>query len=295
MHKVPHINFIRTLVAAKRTPSQILDYLEKYSLDIPPNKVIADTVKEFKKMQPDYYKDAKAKADIEWLESLGLDRMFGLLFDEQINNDITALKGAVDLMNDRLMYRLMTSLALAGVNPEDIELIINGKYDVEYSSENVDQFLFYFFDVAEWTYQEKRDYATTVTDQNLRMFFQLALQGDKPYLMWKLGIAPDKSFNTMLQDMFSDSYYNFKEYLQRNPDTANKFGTLALRISERLDKIEKEVGQKQDMFNDINFIMDNSEDIETTAKKKEIPTVDKGPLSPPEDKPKPFKKLTDLN
>ena len=129
MHKVPHINFIRTLVAAKRTPSQKLDYLEKYALDIPPNKVIADTVKEFKKMQPDYYKDAKAKADIEWLGSLGLDRMFGLLFDEQINNDITALKGAVDLMNDRLMYRLMTSLALAGVNPAQIyvDLFCNEK------------------------------------------------------------------------------------------------------------------------------------------------------------------------
>ena len=65
MHKIPHINFIRTLVAAKRTPSQILDYLEKYSLDIPPNKVITDTVKEFKKMQPEYYKDKSAKVDIE--------------------------------------------------------------------------------------------------------------------------------------------------------------------------------------------------------------------------------------
>ena len=65
MHNIPHINFIKTLVAAKRTPSQILDYLEKYSLDIPPNKVITDTVKEFKKMQPEYYKDKSAKVDIE--------------------------------------------------------------------------------------------------------------------------------------------------------------------------------------------------------------------------------------
>ena len=112
--------------------------------------------------------------------------------------------------------------------------------------------------------------------------------------MWKLGIAPDKSFNSMLQDMFSDSYYNFKEYLQRNPDTANKFGTLAIRISERLDKIEKEIGGKQDMFNDISFIMENSDDVETTAKKKDIPTIDQGPLSP-DDKPTPFKKITELN
>ena len=294
MHNTPHINFIRTLVAAKRTPSQILDYLEKYSLDIPPNKVIKDTVAEFRKMQPDYYKDKDAKVDIEWLESLGLDRLFGYIFKQQINNEIGSLEGALNLMNDRLMYRLMTSLALAGVQPEDIELIINGKYDVEYSSENVDQFLFYFFDVAGWTYQQKKDYSTTVTDQNLRMFYQLSLQGDKPYLMWKLGIAPDKSFNSMLQDMFSDSYYNFKEYLQRNPDTANKFGTLAIRISERLDKIEKEIGGKQDMFNDISFIMDNSDDVETTAKKNENPIVDKGPLSS-DDKPRPFKKITDLN
>ena len=85
--------------------------------------------------------------------------------------------------------------------------------------------------------KEKKDYIGLVSDHDLRAFYELALQGDKSYLMWKLGVAPEKSFDNMLREMFSDSYYNFKEYLARNPDMANKFGALAIRISERLDKI----------------------------------------------------------
>ena len=45
--------------------------------------------------------------------------------------DVEGVSGSFKLLNDRLMYRLMTSLALANVNSEDIELIINGKYDID--------------------------------------------------------------------------------------------------------------------------------------------------------------------
>lgn len=147
--------------------------------------------------------------------------MYGYMFNHQVG-DVEGVSGSFKLLNDRLMYRLMTSLALANVNSEDIELIINGKYDIEYTSEEVDNFLFYFFNVEEWTYKEKVDYVNSVSDKNLAHFYKVALQGDKAYLMWKLGVAPDKSFDNMLRDMFVDSYYNFKEYSSRNPDSAQK-------------------------------------------------------------------------
>ena len=96
--------------------------------------------------------------------------MYGYMFNHQVG-DVEGVSGSFKLLNDRLMYRLMTSLALANVNSEDIELIINGKYDIEYTSEEVDNFLFYFFNVEEWTYKEKVDYVNSVSDKNLAHFY----------------------------------------------------------------------------------------------------------------------------
>ena len=70
----------------------------------------------------------------------------------------------------------------------------------------------------------------------------------------------------MLREMFSDSYYNFKEYLARNPDMANKFGALAIRISERLDKIEKRhEAEKQRLYKQIEMLIEKAGDTTTTT------------------------------
>jgi hypothetical protein len=75
--------------------------------------------------------------------------MYGYKFDVAVNSSLEGVKGGITLLNDRLMYRLLSSLALGNVQAEDIELILNGKYDVEYSSSDVDMFLRYFFTVDE--------------------------------------------------------------------------------------------------------------------------------------------------
>ena len=81
----------------------------------------------------------------------------------------------------------------------------------------------------------------------------MALKGDKDYLLWKLGAAPDKSFNGMLRDMMVDSYYNFKERSKVDPDTAQRWGSLAVKLTDRLDKLEKDTEGKQDLFEAIQF------------------------------------------
>ena len=100
----------------------------------------------------------------------------------------------------------------------------------------------------------------------------------------------------MLREMFSDSYYNFKEYLARNPDMANKFGALAIRISERLDKIEKESNDKSDMFNDISFAL-KGVSLDDKRPSNEIKSdVEDGPLSLKKKKIETeVKKLSELN
>tara|TARA_Y100001938_G_scaffold44937_1_gene62444 strand:- start:599 stop:1033 length:435 start_codon:yes stop_codon:yes gene_type:complete len=132
---------------------------------------------------PKWFSGKEKEINTDWLEELGIDHMYGYKFDTHVNSSLEGVKGGMVLLNDRLMYRLLSSLALGNVGAEDIELILNGKYDVEYSSTDVDMFLRYFFNVDDWTYQEKKDYIGLVSDHDLRAFYELALQGDKSYLM----------------------------------------------------------------------------------------------------------------
>jgi hypothetical protein len=86
------------------------------------------------------------------------------------------------------------------------------------------------------------------------MFYNIALNEEKDYLMWKLGVAPNKSFDAMLRDITVDSYYNFKEQATRNPDQAQKWGTLMLKVQERLEKVEKDLNADTDSASDLENI-----------------------------------------
>ena len=293
--KVPYQKYIEVLLIGRMFPTKIANELENIlGVTLPPKDSMNIIAKELKDSNTEYFKDKEVSPDLSWLDDRGVIKMYGYKFNVHVG-DISGIDGAFKLLNDRQMYRLMTSLALANVTPEDIELIINGKYDIEYSSEDVDAFLFYFFNVYDWTYKEKVDFVNKVEDKNLQHFYKVALQGDKAYLMWKLGVAPNKSFDNMLRDMFVDSYYNFKEYSSRNPDSAQKWGTLAIRVSERLDKIEKEDKDKQDLYDDVKFILKS----EVTQEAEEDSSIG-GPFEPVKKYKKneaqsKIKKLEDLN
>jgi hypothetical protein len=148
--------------------------------------------------------------------------MYGYLKKVVTSEGIDGVKGAFEIINDPMMYRLITSLALAKITDEDIELIVNGKYNFQYSSDDIEEFLHYFFNVKEWTLPRKQEYVDQVKDSGLKRFYKLALKGDKDYLVWKLGAAPEKSFDHMLRDMMTDSYYNFKERAKADPELAQK-------------------------------------------------------------------------
>ena len=174
--------------------------------------------------------------------------MFGYEFNTEVPTGTAGIQGAFEVINDPLMHRLITSMALAGITKEDIELIVNGKYNIHYSSEDIEEFLKYFFNVDKWTLSDKKEYVSQVEDQTLARFYTLALKGDKDYLLWKLGAAPDKSFNLMLRDMMVDSYYNFKERSKVDPDTAQRWGGLAVKLTDRLERLEKDTDNKQDLI-----------------------------------------------
>lgn len=202
--------------------------------------------------------------------------MVAYLLKYDIPQGTLGIKGAFNLLNDPLMYRLITSLALAKMTDEDIELIVNGKYNVQYSAEDINEFLRYFFDVKKWSLNERAEYIELVDNTDLKKFYKLALRGDKDYLIWKLGVAPDKSFDLMLRDMMVDSYYNFKERSKTDPDIAQRWGALAVKLTDKLDKLEKDTGEKKNVFDEIEFRL--SKPVEVDAEADETVEVTLGPI-----------------
>jgi hypothetical protein len=258
MFKFPHTRYVTTLVAGKQSPEAILEDLKKVDLNFPLPGV-QEIYEDLKSQQPDYFKSSKASIELAWLEEWDIKEMYGFRFDVYTSDTNTRdIEGAFKILNDPLMKRLVTSLAIANITTEDIELVVNGKYNIEYSHEHIRLFLKYFFDVQQYSFAEKKTLVEKVVDPDTKRFFTIALKGDKDYLLWKLGAAPDKSFDAMLRDMMSDSYYNFKERSRVDPDLAQRWGGLAVKLSDRIDRIAGEKTSSEDFFEELEFKLEET-------------------------------------
>ena len=109
--------------------------------------------------------------------------------------------------------------------------------------------------------------------------------------MWKLGAAPNKTFDSMLRDIMTDSYYNFKENSKINSDIAQKWGMLALKTIEKLERLDKDTKDKRSVFEDITFQLSKNLNTKTG---KDLPASE-GPISKDTPKKEKFKHITELN
>ncbi len=73
--------------------------------------------------------------------------MFSYITKLEVPCGTLGIKGAFDILEDPAMHQLITALAIARITDEDIELLVNGKFNVQYSPEDIKEFLHYFFDV----------------------------------------------------------------------------------------------------------------------------------------------------
>lgn len=269
--KVPHIKYIEALICSKFQRDTIIEKLEEQEFFIPFNGI--DQVHEvLAKLNPDYI--INNQPDPDWLIELGVDKMVTYLRKLEMPNGADGIEGAFRILEDPLMYRLITSLALAKITDEDIELIVNGKFNINYSSGDIQEFLHYFFNVKSWTLTDKLEYIELVQNPDLKRFYKMALKEDKDHLVWKLGAAPNKTFDTILKEIMTDSFYNFKEMSKTNPEMAQKWGTLALRTVEKLEKLEQTTNEKRDLFNEISFKLNQSSKEDNKNNFKHISELD---------------------
>lgn len=256
--EIPFIKFIEALVACKYPIDVIYDRVNQLGVtlaDMFPREAIAQVYAKLSSIAPEYFKNVAGVPDPEWLRELGIIKLVAYELKLQISETTVGVQGAFEIIKDQNMYETMSALALAKVTDEDIELIVNGKYNIHYSHEDIKEFLRYFFNVEGWSLSQKKEYVNIVKDKRLVGLYNLALEGDKDYLIWKLGIAPDKSFDQMIKDMSTDAYYNFKEKMKREPEEAQKWGALMLRLSDKLDRLEKDTEEKKDLFSQVTFVL----------------------------------------
>ena len=270
MIPVPYQKYVEALIVGRTDEPHTLDNLRKLQLTIPQvnYKQVYNYVY---KILPDYLDDDEEQADIKALEDLQIADMVCHLFPIHINRAPIGAEGALRILNDPQMRRLMTCLALASITSEEMELIINNKFaGNSYTSEDIESFLHYFFNLTAFTYHDKREYVELIADPGLKSFYKIALTGDKDYLVWKLGVAPEKSYETMLREMMLDSFYLFKEQQRHQPDTAARWGQLAVKISDKLDKITKETQNQVNELEDFEFQTFATADDDDTPPEEEI-------------------------
>lgn len=253
---IPHIKFIESLVVSKFDIDKIKNTLEEYLLSCP-EEALAIIIKTIQKTKPKFFKASnKEPIEVDWVqEELDVLEGFGFL-----NKRVKylpkhhSLEGAVRLLSDPLMYRLVTCMALANITDEDIELLANIKFNQEYGPDDIKLFLKYFFNTVDWSRKDKQQFVGEVTEPKLSHFYKIALKGDKEFLMWKLGVNPDKDFKEMLNEMIQDSYFNFKEQSKVKPDVAQRWAGLAIKLTDRIEGLDKkEEKSMKSLLDEVQF------------------------------------------
>lgn len=259
--QLPFIKYLEAMVACKQPIEQVYDSLQNLKVALAsefPREGIIQVYEKLSETNREYFEKRNKLPDINWLKEFEIDKMVGYHLRLELPGGVQGIRGAFEILNDANMYQTITALALAKITEEDIELIVNGKYNIHYEPEDVKEFLHYFFNVKDWTLTRKKDYIKMINDPKLVRVYNLAVDGDKDYLVWKLGVAPDRSFDQMLREMMADSFYNFKEKMKADPDSARKWGDLAIKITDRIDKLDKESKDKKNLFDDLVFTINNT-------------------------------------
>lgn len=279
--KLPFIKYLESLVMCRYNNEKIKEELGKLPIPLAkefPEDAINVVRQHLMTTDVDYFTkpDVTNYPDMDNLKALEVFDMVHYILKLDPGYHLKHISGAIDLVNDQDMFNKISSLALSNISDEEIELIVHGKYNIHYDETQIKAFLFYFFNVSGWILKDKKEYIALIKDDDLLTFYEMAIEGDKSYLMWKLGIAPQKTFEVMLQDMGSDAYYFFKEKSKRFPSEAQTWAGIFLRAIERAEKLQLDKDKSGDFFKDLGDLLSRANKGEIKIKE----SIDTPPLLP---------------
>jgi hypothetical protein len=270
--KLPFINYIVSALFAGYKYPELIKELKGFP--IPLAKKINETtlVKVYNSiytLDTEYFTGAKDLPNIAVLDKLGVTDMVWYLIKKDIpslsKEKVKYINGAFDILYDMDMFIKMSALALAGLSNEDIELMVERDFNIFFDEPELKAFLFYFFNVKGWTLSDKKEYVDIIkrSSQNTEYYhdmmeaYEIALTGDKNYLMWKLNLTPHKSFEAMLNELGTDSFYFFKQKAKFDGDTqeARDWANVFLKTVERAEKLMTDKTKDKDFYEDLSEII----------------------------------------
>jgi hypothetical protein len=255
--RVPEKLYIQTLIVGGFNAEKVIDELTRLRIDIPLAD-IENIIAEIKVVVPDLFTSGKALEDHE-IETLNLFPMYYYRFQKTAppSVDIAGCQNSLEMLEDPTLRKNITALSLAGVNPLDIELLINARYHVTWESQDFQNFIKFFANFDEWSYADREFFVENrIKDAEYKLTLKkAALKGDRHYLVWKLGLGtdPHMSMEAVFTDMIADSYFTFKENIKARPDDAQKFAQLAIRLSDRLDKNESSKKESTSLLEELKI------------------------------------------
>lgn len=259
--KNPHRKFVEALVCGKMASEDIANEMVRWGLPFQ-NSLITKSYTAFKDKDPPWYAGKSEDVNPDLLKELKVAAMYGYIFNRGVDVDVTPVEEAFSFLENRNIRTLLFAMSLAGMDSEEVELIINEKFEVNATSAGIDAFMFYFFNMDGFSYKEKEELEKGFTaDVQSRRAFRWALKHDKQYMLWKLGANPNKSFDEMLRDMLTDSYFLFKEKSKSSIDDATKLGTLAVKLADRLERVMDNDRKADDMFSEFKFDPEETHDL----------------------------------
>jgi hypothetical protein len=284
--KLPFVKYLEALVMCRYDNEKIQEELHQMPIPLAkdfPEGAINNVREVLQEKDPEYLKPPFKSdyPDMDLIGTMGISDLVHYLLKIDAGIPLKHISGAFELLYDADMFEKISALALANVTEQDIELIVHGKYNIHYDESQIKAFLFYFFNVNEWTISDKKDYLKRIKDEDLAEYYKLALDGDKNYLMWKLDIAPQKSFEVMLQDLGSDAYYFFKEKAKYSPSEAQVWAGVFLRTVERAEKLQSDKSKDNDFFKDIGDLIARAnkgevvvDSVSSSSKEAPLPHID---------------------
>ena len=263
--RVPEKLYIQTLIVGGMTPLMVVEECQRLNID-PPMNEMESIFREVKASLPDI-----KNPDEYILETLEVSPMYYYRFNKPAPSatSLTGCEEALQMTEDPQLKKIITGLSLAGINPIDIELLINGRYHVTHEQQDFQNYIKYFANFEDWSYADKEAYVEKLKDVEFKNILRkAALKGDRHYLVWKLGLGtdPHMSMEQIFTDMMSDSYFTFKEYIKLRPDDAQKFAQLAIRLSDRLDQTKTKEKESHNLLDELKIKLE----VESTDKTSHV-------------------------
>lgn len=281
--RVPERKYIQTLIVGRTNASLVIDDLQSHRIPVPTNDMKA-LFDEVANSNPNYFKDASLTPEDEWLESLAIAPMYYYRFKKASDISLQGCEGAFKMLDDPKLVKHIHTLAIAGVPKDDIELILNSKYDISYETPDFTIFLHYFANYEGWTRTDKELYINTLQDQDLKKQYKMAITEPRNRMIWEIGLGtdPNASFDDMLKDMFTDSYFYFKKNLKFNADDAQKFAALAVKLSDRMASLDETKKEQTDIFAEMKFKLVNEDTQESDKRNVAVKDISEMDVEIPE-------------